>query len=110
MLWVEGNFRLSRRERERKREIKHQASHHLLYVSMILNPNGAHYTELKAVLKAEYEDLVWSEDVVFLERNSRTFKERSKIINRNTEALCDFLIDHPKGKRCQRKKSKGHGC
>ncbi|KAF1807460.1 pyridoxal phosphate-dependent transferase [Mucor lusitanicus] len=66
--------------------------------SMILNPNGAYYTQLKDTLKAEYEDLVWSEDVVFLERNSRTFKERSKTINRNTEALCDFLIDHPKGK------------
>lgn len=65
---------------------------------MILNPNGAYYTQLKDTLKAEYEDLVWSEDVVFLERNSRTFKERSKTINRNTEALCDFLIDHPKGK------------
>ncbi|KAK4517384.1 uncharacterized protein ATC70_000719 [Mucor velutinosus] len=64
--------------------------------SMILNPNGAYYTLLKAILKAEYEDLVWSEDAVFLERNSRTFKERSKTINRNTEALCDFLIDHPK--------------
>lgn len=64
---------------------------------MILNPNGAHYTDLKAALKVDYEDLVWSEDAVFLERNSRTFKERSKTINGNTEALCDFLIDHPKG-------------
>lgn len=68
-----------------------------VFYSMILNPNGARFTDLKDALKADYEDLVWSEDAVFLERNSRTFKERSKTINGNTEALCDFLIDHPKG-------------
>lgn len=69
-----------------------------IFHSMILNPNGAHYAELKAALKIDYEDLLWSEDVLFLERNSRTFKERSNIINRNAEALCDYLVDHEKGK------------
>ncbi len=64
---------------------------------MILNPNGAHYNGLKAALKTDYEDLLWSEDVIVMERNSRTFKERSKTINENAEALCDYLIDHEKG-------------
>lgn len=66
--------------------------------SLILNPNGAYYESLKSTLKSDYEDLLWPEDAVFLERNSRTFKERSHTINQNTEALCDFLINHPKGK------------
>ncbi|KAI7904081.1 pyridoxal phosphate-dependent transferase [Cokeromyces recurvatus] len=64
--------------------------------SMILNPNGVYYAQLKALLKQNYEDLVWFEDAVFLERNSRNFKERSHIINQNAEALCDFLVNHPK--------------
>ena len=41
---------------------------------------------------------MWPEMSVFLERNSRTFKSRSAIVNANTEALCDYLKDHPKGK------------
>ncbi|KAI9483209.1 MAG: pyridoxal phosphate-dependent transferase [Benjaminiella poitrasii] len=64
--------------------------------SMILNPNGSHYDQLKAKLTQDYEDLVWFEDAVFLERNSRNFKERSHIINQNAETLCDFLVTHPK--------------
>lgn len=64
---------------------------------MILNPNGPFYDTLKNALKEDYEDLVWAEDAIFLERNSRDFKERSYTINQNAEALCDFLIDHPLG-------------
>ncbi|KAG0749905.1 hypothetical protein G6F16_003518 [Rhizopus arrhizus] len=64
--------------------------------SLILNPKSKYYHQLKEALKTDYEDLLWSEEAVFLERNSRTFKERSKIINQNTEALCDFLVTHEK--------------
>lgn len=71
---------------------------HSLYSSLVLNPKSIYYKQLKDALKHDYEDLVWSEDAVFLERNSRTFKERSKIINQNAEALCDFLVSHEKGK------------
>lgn len=72
---------------------------------MVLNPNGAHYQTLKDALKIDHEDLIWSEDALFLERNSRSFKDRSRIINRNTEALCDFLVNHEKGTS-----KKGNGC
>lgn len=65
---------------------------------MILNPNGAHYDGLKAALKIDYEDVLWSEDVIVLERNSRNFKERSRIINKNAEELCDYLVKHEKGR------------
>ncbi|GAA5800867.1 hypothetical protein HPULCUR_006306 [Helicostylum pulchrum] len=64
--------------------------------SMVLNPKGAYYDDLKDALKIDYEDNLWPEDVLFLERNSRSFKDRSRTINRNTEALCDFLVNHEK--------------
>ncbi|KAK9681201.1 Cystathionine gamma-synthase [Basidiobolus ranarum] len=64
--------------------------------SLVLNPHGRYYEQLQETLKQEYEDLVWSEDAIFLERNSRTFKERIHKVNHNTEALCDFLVSHPK--------------
>ncbi|KAL0088002.1 pyridoxal phosphate-dependent transferase [Phycomyces blakesleeanus] len=64
--------------------------------SMILNPNRQFYDKLKKELANDYEDIVWAEDAVFLERNSRTFKERAKSINIDAETLCDFLIKHPK--------------
>lgn len=66
--------------------------------SMVLNPNRKYYTAIKQYLNAEYEDLVWCEDALFLERNSRNFEERSKTINENAEALCDYLSTHPLGK------------
>nr|CAG8601059.1 381_t:CDS:2 [Entrophospora candida] len=66
---------------------------------LIINPQRKHYQKLKQVIKDDYEDLVWSEDAVFLERNSRTFRERIIKINENAEKLCDFLIKSPKVKK-----------
>ncbi|KAI8802535.1 pyridoxal phosphate-dependent transferase [Cladochytrium replicatum] len=64
--------------------------------SLVVNPAGKHYEKLKEILQKEYMDTMWSEDAVFLERNSRTFLQRVEVINRNAEALCDFLVNHPK--------------
>ena len=64
---------------------------------MVLNPQCKYYRKLKDVIKAEFEDNLWEEDAIFLERNSRTFRERIAKIDENAEALCDFLNDHPKG-------------
>ncbi|KAI8993457.1 pyridoxal phosphate-dependent transferase [Pilobolus umbonatus] len=64
--------------------------------SMILNPNRRFYKQLKEALAIDYEDIMWPEDAVFLERNSRSFRKRSSIINQNTEALCAMLKDHEK--------------
>ncbi|KAG9293327.1 hypothetical protein G9A89_007573 [Geosiphon pyriformis] len=66
---------------------------------LILNPQRRHYKKLKETLKLEYEDLFWAEDVIFLERNSRTFRERIAKINANAESLCDFLCKSPKVKK-----------
>ena len=65
---------------------------------MVLNPQRKHYEKLKQVIKQDYEDLVWGEDAIFLERNSRTFRERILKINESAEELCDFLSKSPKGK------------
>lgn len=40
---------------------------------------------------------MWVEDAIFMERNSRTFQTRIAKIDENTEALCDYLREHPKG-------------
>ncbi|KDQ13299.1 hypothetical protein BOTBODRAFT_33634 [Botryobasidium botryosum FD-172 SS1] len=59
--------------------------------SMVLNPQGRHYAALKSKLVATYEDWYWGSDAVFMERNSRDFAKRVKIIDENAEAICDFL-------------------
>ncbi|KAI9145520.1 putative cystathionine gamma-synthase [Paraphysoderma sedebokerense] len=66
--------------------------------SLILNPSGRFYPKLKEIMTSEYEDLLWTEEAIFLERNSRTFQQRIKIINENTEYLCDYLKTCPKVK------------
>ena len=65
------------------------------YGSLILNPKGRHYTELKAYLAKEYEDSYYSEDATYMERNSRDFARRIRIIDANTEAVCAFLHADP---------------
>ncbi len=59
--------------------------------SAILNPAGAYYDLLKKAWAAEYEDIYWHEDAVYMERNSRDFASRNERINRNAEAICDVL-------------------
>lgn len=58
---------------------------------MVLNPRGRHYAALKKSLRDTYEDVYFDEDAIFMERNSRHFKRRVKVINENAEAVCDFL-------------------
>ncbi|KAK8226170.1 pyridoxal phosphate-dependent transferase [Phyllosticta capitalensis] len=64
--------------------------------SAVLNPKGRHYEQLKKTLASEYEDNLWPEDAIFLERNSRDFVSRIDRINVNAEAICDVLMKHPK--------------
>lgn len=66
--------------------------------SAVLNPKGRHYEQLKKTLASEYEDNLWPEDAIFLERNSRDFVSRIDRINVNAEAICDVLMKHPKSK------------
>ncbi|KAJ7147529.1 pyridoxal phosphate-dependent transferase [Mycena crocata] len=59
--------------------------------SLCLNPQGRHYAELKAHMDTDYEDMYFDEDAIYMERNSRDFKRRVKVIDTNAEAVCDFL-------------------
>ncbi|KAF8937055.1 pyridoxal phosphate-dependent transferase [Dissophora ornata] len=66
--------------------------------SLVLNPQRKFYKALKEAMGREYEDLMWVEDAIFMERNSRTFQTRIARIDDNTEVLCDFLRAHSKVK------------
>lgn len=66
--------------------------------SAVLNPHGRFYKTLKETFASEYEDLVWAEDAVFLERNSRDFISRIERINATTEAVTAVLKASPIGK------------
>lgn len=59
--------------------------------SLILNPKGQHYSALKKTIEANYEDLLWGEDAITLERNSRDFIGRIARINDNAEFIFDIL-------------------
>ena len=47
----------------------------------------------------EYEDDIWPEDAIFLERNSRDFESRVRRINYSAELICNFLVNNSLGKR-----------
>ncbi|EEB97819.1 hypothetical protein MPER_02786, partial [Moniliophthora perniciosa FA553] len=62
---------------------------------LVLNPQGRHYSSLKAHLDATHEpDAYFDQDAIFLERNSRDFARRCKIIDANADAICTFLYNH----------------
>ncbi|RAH71021.1 cystathionine gamma-synthase [Aspergillus aculeatinus CBS 121060] len=63
--------------------------------SAVLNPHGCFYHSLRETFAQEYEDNVWAEDAVFLERNSRDFASRIEKINKTTEIIADMLLESP---------------
>ncbi|KAG8903059.1 hypothetical protein FRC01_009344 [Tulasnella sp. 417] len=60
-------------------------------VILVLNPQRRHYAVLRDRLKSTYEDLYWHEDVVCMDLNSRNFAHRIDVINRNSEAVAEWL-------------------
>jgi len=44
---------------------------------------------------AHFEDLLWGEDAVVLERNARDFESRVCRMNTTAETLCGWLSEHP---------------
>lgn len=61
--------------------------------SLILNPNGPMYETLKQVLKDDYEDIYYPEDAVYMERNSRDYRNRIKRINNNAYDVTEYLYN-----------------
>lgn len=62
--------------------------------SIILSPSSPNYRLFKTTLDRLYEDLVWDQDAIELEANSRDFTERVQRINETTVKLVDFLDSH----------------
>ncbi len=88
--------------------------------SLILNSNSPLYNQLKTKLDYIYEDLLYGEDAIVLEKNSRNFEERIAKINNNAEQLYEFLksaignrqsaIHYPKANQTYEKyKTLGYG-
>lgn len=67
--------------------------------SAVINPHSRLYGILKKIFAHEYEDNLWAEDAVFLERNSRDFVSRIEKINITTEATTALLKSSPLGKQ-----------
>lgn len=63
--------------------------------SAVLNPGSKYYNLLKSAMDSVIEDNYWSEDIIFMERNSRDFLGRVERVNANAEAICDILRAHP---------------
>ncbi|KAH9836087.1 PLP-dependent transferase [Rhodofomes roseus] len=59
--------------------------------SLALNPRGRHYASLRAKITDVYEDVYFDEDAVYMERNSRDFRQRIHTIDDNALAVCSFL-------------------
>ncbi|EPX72474.1 cystathionine gamma-synthase [Schizosaccharomyces octosporus yFS286] len=67
--------------------------------SLVLNPLSRLYGKLKEGMTKLYEDNFYDEDALTLERNSRDFADRSKVINENAEVICELLRKSPKVKQ-----------
>ena len=63
--------------------------------ALVLNPQSPFYHDLKQWQSLRYEDLLYEEDAVVLEKNSRDFKERLQHINRTTRSLVQWLQQQP---------------
>lgn len=59
--------------------------------SLVLNPHSQFYSDFKGFMNDDYEDLFWSQDAIYLERNSRDFAKRSHVMNENAEAVADLF-------------------
>ncbi|KAI6040911.1 pyridoxal phosphate-dependent transferase [Pisolithus marmoratus] len=59
--------------------------------SLVINPRMRHHALLRERLGSVFEDTYFDLDAIVLERNSRDFLERMRIINANAEHICDFL-------------------
>lgn len=61
--------------------------------SLILNPQSPLYLSASEYLTSdEFEDLLWCEDAIVLEKNSRDFEDRTLRTNLNTEKLLNKLL------------------
>ena len=63
--------------------------------ALICNPKSPFYDELKPIISAQHEELLWGEDAVVLDAQARGFPERMKRHNQNGLLLAERLRRHP---------------
>ncbi len=67
--------------------------------ALICNPKSPLYAELRPIVAARHEDLLFGEDAVVLERQAQGFGERMKRHNQNGLLLAERLRRHPEVER-----------
>ncbi|SCU80818.1 LANO_0B01244g1_1 [Lachancea nothofagi CBS 11611] len=61
--------------------------------SLVLNPRSPMYAFAQQFFhNGDFEDLLWCEDVIYLERNSRDFVSRTLTVNENTKQLLNDVL------------------
>ncbi len=63
--------------------------------ALICNPRSPLYQELKPIVSARHEELLWGEDATVLDAQARGFPERMNQHNRNGLLLAERLGAHP---------------
>jgi cystathionine gamma-synthase len=63
--------------------------------ALICNPRSPFYKELKPIVSAQHEELLWGEDAAVLDAQARGFPERMKRHNANGLLLAERLRRHP---------------
>lgn len=63
--------------------------------AVICNPRSPLHRELKPLLQAQHEELLWGEEAQVLELQARSFPERMQQHNRNGLLLAERLRNHP---------------
>jgi cystathionine gamma-synthase len=63
--------------------------------ALICNPKAPLYAELKPIVAAQHEELLWGEDALVLEAQGRGFAERMAWHNENGLWLAERLRNHP---------------
>ncbi len=63
--------------------------------SLVLNADRSFYDTIKAIIDEDFEDILFADDAIVLEQNSRDFEPRVRDLNRTTEQLCEVLRRHP---------------
>jgi len=67
--------------------------------ALIVNPRSPLYGELKPLVRARHEELLWGEDAAILDAHARTFPERLRKHNENGLAIAERLRRHPRVER-----------
>lgn len=68
----------------------------LMAGSMVLPPNSDFYQGFQSYQIKNYEDWLYADDAVLLEKNSRNFPDRMQKMNETAASMCIWLNGHPK--------------